>query len=568
MWNALGVVLGAQQQNSEALSCFQQALRLKPDSADALHNLGFLHAARAEWDQAIALYQRALQVQPRYPDALNNLGTAYCRLGRLDDAVHCFQQALALRPNFLDALNNLGNARLGQGQLHEAGNCYRQVLLLRPDHGPALGNLGVVCMRLQQLDEAVSCWQRSLVFSPNDAHTHRNLGKVYYDLGRFEDALACYRRVLALGAGDSEVRLLVDAMLGKPLPRVPADYLAHLYDGYASTWDRDVAAARGYRSHELLKEALGPAPAPRSLDTLDLGCGTGLCGLAFRDWARALVGVDLSAQMIAQARERGIYDELIVGDVLAVLQERAERFDLILGSDVLLYLGDLEPVFQAVHHALRPGGRFAFTVDIAEGADYCLRPFVHFAHSRDYLQKLAVKTQLRESHVNPVVFPRSGGQTPPAWWWSWPAPRPPIWNAAPDLGIIPFKESLVMQPDLMSANPLAAQLVRVSLDPTGQFTAQLPGISELSATAVTREQAVAELRRMVGEWLASGQLAPLQLQTPTSLLKPPGWARNDPLEQEFLKDLSDQRQADLERTLSEYEQEDRPCSSSSSIPTT
>jgi predicted TPR repeat methyltransferase len=410
VWNALGVVLGAQRQSGEAFSCFQQALRLKPDSADALHNLGFLHAGREEWQQALALYQRALQLQPRYPEALNNLGTACCRLGRLDEAVCCFQQALALRPGFLEALNNLGNARLTQGQLDEAASCYRQVLRLRPDHAPALGNLGVVCMSLQQWEEALHCWQRSLVFSPNDAATHRNLGRVYYALGRFDDALACFQRVLALGAGDAEVRLLVDAILGKTLDRVPAEYVAGMYDSSAGTWDRDVAAARGYRSPELLKEALGPPP-PHSLDTLDLGCGTGLCGLEFRGWAQTLVGVDLSARMAAQARQRGIYDELIVGDILTALQERTERFDLILASDVLLYLGDLEPVFRAVHQALRPGGRFAFTVDTTEGADYRLQPVVHFAHSRDYLRKLAATTGLLESRVIPVVFPRSNGQS-------------------------------------------------------------------------------------------------------------------------------------------------------------
>jgi predicted TPR repeat methyltransferase len=413
VWNALGVVLATQQQHGEAQDCFQQALRLKPDFADALHNLGFLHAARAEWDQAVALYQRALQLQPSYPEALNNLATAHYQRGQLDEAVRCFQQALGLRPNYLEALNNLGNTRLAQNQLQEAADCYRQVLRFRPDHAPALGNLGVACMRMQQWEEALHCWQRTLVFNPNHAPTHRNMGQVFYALGRFDDALAHFQRALALGADDPEARLLVDAILGKPLDRVPADYVAGMYDGSASTWDRDIVAARGYRSPELLKEALGPVPPARSLDILDLGCGTGLCGLEFRSWARALVGVDLSAQMVAQARQRGIYDELVQADAVKALQERAGRFDLILASDMLLYLGDLEPLFQAVHHALRPGGRFAFTVDVAEGADYRLQPFVHFAHSGDYLRRLAAKTPLHEDRVNAVDFPRSGGQSAP-----------------------------------------------------------------------------------------------------------------------------------------------------------
>jgi hypothetical protein len=71
-------------------------------------------------------------------------------------------------------------------------------------------------------------------------------------------------------------------------------------------------------------------------------------------------------------------------------------------------------------------------------------------------------------------------------------------------------------------------------------------------TAATREQAVELLRRVVLEGLAAGRLVALHVLTPTAPLKPPGWAKADPLEQEFLEELARLRQADLERTLREY----------------
>ncbi len=123
-----------------------------------------------------------------------------------------------------------------------------------------------------------------------------------------------------------------------------------------------------------------------------------------------------------------------------------------------------------------------------------------------------------------------------------------------------------MQTDVVSS--LSTQLVRLQMESTGQFTAQVPGIPELSATAATREQAVEQLRRVVAEWVSSGRLVPLYIAAPTAPPKPPGWAKDDPLEQEFLQELARLRQADLEQTLREYEQEDRACSNSSSTPTT
>lgn len=47
-----------------------------------------------------------------------------------------------------------------------------------------------------------------------------------------------------------------------------------------------------------------------SLDILDLGCGTGLIGSWFKDYARKLVGVDVSPTMLDMATKKGCYHEL------------------------------------------------------------------------------------------------------------------------------------------------------------------------------------------------------------------------------------------------------------------
>lgn len=50
-----------------------------------------------------------------------------------------------------------------------------------------------------------------------------------------------------------------------------------------------------------------------SLDILDLGCGTGLIGSWFKDYARKLVGVDVSPTMLDMATKKGCYHELRKG---------------------------------------------------------------------------------------------------------------------------------------------------------------------------------------------------------------------------------------------------------------
>ena len=117
----------------------------------------------------------------------------------------------------------------------------------------------------------------------------------------------------------------------------------------------------------------------------DLGCGTGLCGPLIRPHASRLIGVDLSAAMLAKARERAVYDELLQADIAAALAGFEADLDLALSADVLVYLGSLTAVFAAVARALRPGGWFGFTTETHDGDGFLLDTTGRYRHSRRYL---------------------------------------------------------------------------------------------------------------------------------------------------------------------------------------
>lgn len=409
--NNLGAAYASLGRLNEALTCYQEAVRLKPDHAEAYHNLGYLQSSQGDWDQAIASYQKALALRPQYPEALNGLGIVYCCQQRVDEALASFQKALALRPQYAEALNNLGNAWLSKGNPREAENCFRQTLRYQPNNAQAYSNLGVVYTELQQWEEALACWQQSLACNPLDPQAHRNLGNAWNIQGQYDKALGCYQQVLALCPDDVHIRLLVEAMRGESsLAQLPADYVTTLFDAFAPSFDQNLVEQLRYCGPALLRAVLEPAPPSRSLAVLDLGCGTGLCGVQFRDWARTLIGVDLSAKMLDKARQRSLYDELIVSDLLIPLHQNEGKFDLILAGDVFVYTGDLETIFAAVARALRPGGRFAFTVELLEGTGYRLQSTIRFAHSRDYLQGLTVRTQLQQICMNEEVLRTEHGQ--------------------------------------------------------------------------------------------------------------------------------------------------------------
>jgi predicted TPR repeat methyltransferase len=197
------------------------------------------------------------------------------------------------------------------------------------------------------------------------------LGETAAKLGDREGAVAAFERALALDPQDRSGAALHLARLGAadPAQAMSRAYVETLFDQYAPRFDGALEAL-AYRGPQLILDAVMRArPAANFAAALDLGCGTGLAGVAFRPRVAHLTGVDLSPGMIARARARSLYDRLEIAELAAFLRdERTARrhYDLVIAADVFAYLYDLAPVVRAVADVLGEGGIVAFTVETEE----------------------------------------------------------------------------------------------------------------------------------------------------------------------------------------------------------
>ena len=122
-------------------------------------------------------------------------------------------------------------------------------------------------------------------------------------------------------------RHMLAACSGRDVPPRASDaFIETTFDSFAASFDSKLAKLQ-YRAPALVAEMLAEsgAEASRSLDVLDAGCGTGLCGPLIAPYARRLVGVDLSESMLAQARAREVYDELVKRELTAYLRDSRRR---------------------------------------------------------------------------------------------------------------------------------------------------------------------------------------------------------------------------------------------------
>ncbi len=237
-------------------------------------------------------------------------------------------------------------------------------------------------------------------------------------LGRAEPAREAYARTLALDPSDAQGAALALARLGGAAPATaPRAYVQSLFDQYAAHFDRHLVEKLAYRGPQILVELLArAAPGERYARVLDLGCGAGLFAAAIRPFAEKIIGVDLSPAMIAQARDKKLYDRLEAADLQEFLSREPEgSVDLAAAADVFVYVGDLSPVFLEVARVLRPGARFAFTAQSGPAQGFVVGDDLRFAHSAGYLRDLAAEAGLAVVELVAASTRKDRGQDVPGW---------------------------------------------------------------------------------------------------------------------------------------------------------
>ncbi|MBV8771279.1 MAG: tetratricopeptide repeat protein [Deltaproteobacteria bacterium] len=181
-----------------ALADYNEALRLKPDFAMAINNRGIVREAKGDLDRALADYNEALRLKPDYAEAINNRGIVRKAKGDLDGALADYNEALRLNPDDAEVLNNRSDAREAKGDFDGALADLNEALRLKPDFAEAFNNRGIVCEAKGDLDRALADYNEALRLKPDYAEAFNNRGIVREAKGDLDGTLADYNEALRL----------------------------------------------------------------------------------------------------------------------------------------------------------------------------------------------------------------------------------------------------------------------------------------------------------------------------------------------------------------------------------
>lgn len=377
---------------TEAEERYQRVRALLPDHPSVLANLAIVCRDLGKLAEAERYGAQAVAADPENPGSHLNLGAVREKRGDLEAARKAYQRAHQLAPDTPQILNNLGKLLHQMGETTRGRTLLERALQLAPDYPAALNNLGVVCSDQGDLAQAERLLEKSLNLDPDNVNTRYNLAGICNARKRHDQALQHLERILQLAPNHEAAAHMRAALSGITPTIAPRRYVEEVFDKYAPRFDNHLQMTLGYTAPQVLAALVREHCAtllPFS-HLLDLGCGTGLSGSAFRDLASSLTGIDLSAHMLAQAREKKLYDRLVQDEILDFLDQENSQYDAFVAADVLVYLGNPQPLFALLDQRSAPRAILACSIERApEATDYMLLPSGRYAHNPASLQRCA-----------------------------------------------------------------------------------------------------------------------------------------------------------------------------------
>ncbi len=238
LWNNLGQLLAKNERNGEAINAFNKALACYPRDFLSWNGVGHIYNKLGVYQNAISAFDKALEIAPYYEPSWEGIGKAYLESGQLERAEVSLRKAVELNPHLTDAWKNLGKCFTQHKRDIDAIAVYRKAIEFNPQDADLWNELGRLLLQKRIYVECISAFQKVISINPHCQEASINLAHALFQIGDYETSASIY---------EESIPLFEDGVTRSAL-------FNRLGDAYLYMKDYEKAIGAYKQSEQLLKE--------------------------------------------------------------------------------------------------------------------------------------------------------------------------------------------------------------------------------------------------------------------------------------------------------------------------
>ena len=195
LYNILGLILTYQGKTDEAIECYENGIKIKPDFAMFYNNLGSIYKSKENYTKAKNYYKKSIDLDSKIPETQNNLGNLYISLNEYNKAIVCYKNALNINPKFFTCHYNMGVVYKTIGKFEKAKKHLRKAVKLNKHFYIAhrtLSQLTKYTINNEHFNSLKKLYEDTKIIDINKKEIAFALGKASEDIKDFSKAFKYY----------------------------------------------------------------------------------------------------------------------------------------------------------------------------------------------------------------------------------------------------------------------------------------------------------------------------------------------------------------------------------------
>jgi CHAT domain-containing protein/lipoprotein NlpI len=182
-WFNQGNALANSGQYEEAIASLNQAIKIKPDSHEALHDRGVVLSKLGKYEEAIISYDQAVEIKSDLYETWYDRGVVLGILGRYDEAIASYNRAIEIKPELHEALRQKGIILCDWFRHYkQALDCFDRVIKIKPDNYMAWQNRGVAIQNLEGYQAQIDSLHQAFEYIRHNTHPE-GYGFLQHEIG-------------------------------------------------------------------------------------------------------------------------------------------------------------------------------------------------------------------------------------------------------------------------------------------------------------------------------------------------------------------------------------------------